>query len=84
MKPPAFTLDDIKYAEGPMTFGRAQELYRSGKVREITPMARGYSAIVHGTHPYHVSVSQRRVDEFFGQQTIVPQGGVVWVFALED
>lgn len=28
--------------------------------------------------------SQRRVDEFFGQQTIVPQGGVVWVFALDE
>jgi alcohol dehydrogenase (cytochrome c) len=26
--------------------------------------------------------SQRRVDEFFGNDTIVPQGGVVWVFAL--
>ena len=28
--------------------------------------------------------SQRRVDEFFNQETIVPQGGVIWVFALED
>jgi alcohol dehydrogenase (cytochrome c) len=27
--------------------------------------------------------SQRRVDGFFGQDTIVPQGGVVWVFAVE-
>jgi alcohol dehydrogenase (cytochrome c) len=27
--------------------------------------------------------SQRRVDEFFGQETIVPQGGVIWVFALD-
>jgi len=26
--------------------------------------------------------SQRRVDGFFNQETIVPQGGVVWVFAL--
>lgn len=26
--------------------------------------------------------SQRRVDEYFGNETIVPQGGVVWVFAL--
>lgn len=26
-------------------------------------MACGYRAIVHGTHPYHVSVSQRRVDD---------------------
>ncbi len=63
MKPPAFTLDDLKYAEGPTTFGRAQELYRSGKVREITPTARGYRAIVHGTQPYHVGVSQQRVDD---------------------
>ena len=28
--------------------------------------------------------SQRRVDGFFGKETIVPQGGVVWVFALGD
>ena len=28
--------------------------------------------------------SQRRVDEYFDQTTIVPQGGVVWVFALPD
>lgn len=63
MKSPAFTLEDIKYAEGPATFGRAQELYRSGKVREIAPTASGYRAIVHGTHPYQVSVSQRRVDD---------------------
>jgi alcohol dehydrogenase (cytochrome c) len=28
--------------------------------------------------------SQRRVDEFFNKETIVPQGGVVWVFALGD
>lgn len=28
--------------------------------------------------------SQRRVDEYFNQETIVPQGGVVWVFALAD
>jgi alcohol dehydrogenase (cytochrome c) len=27
--------------------------------------------------------SQRRVDELFNQQTIVPQGGVIWVFAVE-
>jgi alcohol dehydrogenase (cytochrome c) len=28
--------------------------------------------------------SQRRVDAFFGNETIVPQGGVVWVFGLPD
>ena len=28
--------------------------------------------------------SQRRVDGFFGRETIVPQGGVVWVFALNE
>ena len=27
--------------------------------------------------------SQRRVDGFFKQETIVPQVGVVWVFAVE-
>lgn len=63
MQPPAFILDDIKFADGPTTFGRAQELFRSGKVREIAETARGYRAIVQGTHPYHVSVSQRLVDD---------------------
>jgi len=28
--------------------------------------------------------SQRRVDGFFNKETVVPQGGVVWVFALTE
>jgi len=27
--------------------------------------------------------SQRRVDQYFSRNTIVPQGGVVWVFAVD-
>ena len=63
MQSPKFTIDDVKYADGSTTFKRAQELYRSGKVGEVAETYRGYSAIVQGTEPYHVSVSQQRIDE---------------------
>jgi hypothetical protein len=63
MRAPQFTIDDVKYADGPATFGRAQDLFRSGKVQDITETVRGYRAIVQGTHPYDVGLSYRRVDE---------------------
>jgi hypothetical protein len=63
MQSPKFTIDDVKYADASATFNRAQELYRSGKVEKVTETQRGYSAIVQGTQPYHVSLSQRRIDE---------------------
>lgn len=63
MRAPQFTIDDVKYADGPATFGRAQDLFQTGKVQDITETVRGYRAIVQGTHPYNVVVSYRRVDE---------------------
>jgi hypothetical protein len=63
MRAPQFTIDDVKYADSPATFGRAQDLFRTGKVQDISETARGYRAIVQGTHPYAVGVSYRRVDE---------------------
>ena len=63
MQSPMFTIDDVKYADGPATFKRAQELYRSGKVEKVAETLGRYSAIVQGTHPYHVSLSRRRIDE---------------------
>lgn len=63
MRAPQFTINDVKYADGPATFGRAQDLFRTGKVQDIAKTARGYRATVQGTHPYDVSVSHRRVDE---------------------
>ncbi len=63
MLSPKFTIDDVKYADGSATFKRAQELYRSGKVGKVVETHGGYSAIVQGTQPYHVSLSHRRIDE---------------------
>ena len=63
MQPPQFTIDDVRYADAPVTYTRAQELYRAGKVENITETAHEYRAIVQGTHPYHVTVSRRNVDE---------------------
>lgn len=62
MRPPHFTLQNIKYAEDPQTFQRAQDIFRSGKIGTIREDIRGYSARIQGTKPYDVSVSYRRVD----------------------
>jgi len=44
-------------------FARAQNLYASGNVGDVTELGRGYTATVRGTKPYHVSVSARHIDE---------------------
>lgn len=63
MRQPKYTLDDVKYADSPATFKRAQDLYRSGKVGEISEHAPDYHATVYGTQPYEVSISSNRVDQ---------------------
>src|SRR3989344_9705525 len=63
MRHPKFTLQDIKYADDPETFFRAEELFRSGKVGKIQEDPRGYRAKVQGTKAYEVSVSYKRIDE---------------------
>ena len=63
MQQPKFTFDDAKFAGGPATFTRAQNLYLSGKIENIKENPFGYSAIVHGTHSYEVSISLKRVDD---------------------
>lgn len=63
MQQPAFTLADVRFAESNAVFKRAQTLYRSGKVKNISVTPYGYAAIVEGTHPYAVSLSKKRIDE---------------------
>lgn len=63
MGTPKFTLNDVKYAEDSAMFARAEKLFKFGKVGAINEEIYGYSATVHGTHLYEVSVSKRRVDE---------------------
>ena len=63
MQQPKFTIDDVKYAENPATFRRADDLYRSGKVGKISEHQHGYTAVVQGTHPYSVSLSVKRIDD---------------------
>lgn len=64
MQQPKFTIEDIQYADNEATFGRALDLYETGKVGPITADDRpAYSAVVQGTHPYQVSVSGKRVDD---------------------
>ncbi len=62
MQPPKFTLDDVRYAEGAATFQRARDLYESGKVGPVKEDKSGYHAIVNGTQPYRVTISNKRVD----------------------
>lgn len=63
MKSPKFTLDDVKYADSPAAFQRAQVLYRSGKVGRVVEGLSGFEATVHGTQPYAVTISSSRVDQ---------------------
>ncbi len=63
MQTPKFTLDDVKYADSAATYRRARDLYRTGKVKELSATPRGYRAVVQGTHPYQVILSQRSIDQ---------------------
>jgi len=59
---PVYDLDKIKFATDRPTFEKAVGLYESGKVTQFKEDFGGYSAIVLGTHHYHVSVSNRHYD----------------------
>jgi len=59
---PSYTLDKIKFATDPPTYERAVGLYESGKVTQFKQDFNGYSAIVLGTHPYQVSISNQHHD----------------------
>jgi len=65
MEQPRFNIDDVKYAEDSAMFARAQALYEKGKVTQVEEIlpGHGYCAVVHGSEPYTVSVSNKRVDQ---------------------
>jgi len=73
---PAYDIDKIKYGTDAPTFEKALDLYGKGKVTGFEEMAKGFSAVVLGTHPYHVSVSSRNYDRggcdcYLGQNGIL-------------
>lgn len=57
-----YDLDKIKFATDGPTFERAVGLYESGKVTQFKEDLGGYSAVVLGTQPYQVYVSNRHYD----------------------
>jgi SWIM zinc finger len=63
MQQPKFTLDDIAYADSPAMFQRAQDLYDSNKVGDITENQHSYYATVKGTHLYQVNISKSHIDK---------------------
>ena len=62
MQQPKYTLDDIKYADSPAMYKRAEDLYPSNKIGDIEELLHSYAATVKGTQPYQVSISKTRVD----------------------
>lgn len=62
MTQPTFTIQDIKYSVDPAMFERAQKLFESGKVQNISETPHGYTATVQGTAPYRVSLSRKHID----------------------
>lgn len=59
---PTFTLFDVRYATDATIVARAETLYRQGNVRLEPYRGNGYSAIVQGSQPYQVLLSERAVD----------------------
>ncbi|OGI26827.1 MAG: hypothetical protein A2359_03995 [Candidatus Moranbacteria bacterium RIFOXYB1_FULL_43_19] len=60
---PRYALDKIKFATDAPTFERGIGLYESGKVKDFQENIHGYSAIVLGSKPYNVSISNRYYDQ---------------------
>ncbi len=53
---PQFTITDIQLGVGDHEFNKALTLFNKGAVNEIKKDFLGFSAIVSGTHEYHVNV----------------------------
>lgn len=60
---PKYDIDKIRFATDPPTFQRAVDLYESNKVTDFEEDYGNFSALVLGTHLYHVSVSGRNLAE---------------------
>ncbi len=59
---PDYDLDKIKFSIDKPIFDRAVELYETGKIKNFKKDYGGYSAVVIGTQPYEVSVSNKNYD----------------------
>ena len=88
---PKFTLQDVKYADSPEMFARAEKIYRDGKVRNTSKIGidRGYQGIVEGSKSYNVWVSARRVDEgnctcYMGQNDMLCKHMLALAIAILD
>lgn len=73
---PMYDLDKIKFSANPPTFKKAVGLYEAGKVIEFHEKPCGFFAIVLGTKPYEVYVSNRHYDEgdcecYLGQNNVL-------------
>ena len=73
---PKFTLKKIKYGIDSATFQRAVDLYENNKVTEVKNDGVNYSALILGTKPYKVFVSQNRFDSggcecYLGQRDVL-------------
>lgn len=85
-----FDLDKIKYATGQPTYEKAIGLYESGKVTQVKKGIGSYSAVVLGTHSYHVSIESRRFglgycDCYLGQRdTLCKHIVALSIYAVMD
>lgn len=60
---PQYTMEDLKKADDPIIFTRANAIFEEGRVDRLRPLYNGYAASVRGTQTYEVELSPRRVDE---------------------
>lgn len=87
---PTYNLDKIKFGVGSPTFERAVGLYENGKVTEFKEEISGFSAVVIGTKPYRVFVSDRHYDHgscecYLGQNdTLCKHIVAVAIYAVVD
>jgi len=73
---PKYNLDKIKFATDMPTFEKAVGLYEGGKITQFKEELNGFFAIVLGTKPYKVYVSNLRYDEgdcacYLGQNDVL-------------
>jgi len=87
MKQPNFSYQDIKYSIDQSTISRAENLFKSNKVQNISEYSRGYNAVVQGTSPYHVNLSYRSIEEsscdcYMGQNDYLCKHILALAFAI--
>jgi hypothetical protein len=73
---PYYDLDKIKFSVDKPSYEKAVDLYESGKVTKFKEDYNGFSAIVYGTKPYRVIISNHYFDKglcdcYLGQRQIL-------------